>query len=167
MLAFVVVIVACSAGYTGPLPGVSTAQPGPVVVTQARPKPPLIPWPDFADAKLWPEAAPPMPALGHRRDGTLIRVRIQPESLGAYRNLARESPMPEGARIIALLEAASGPLQAAYVLEKRGGKWLPTELDATGNVVASGDAACLRCHVQAPTDHLFGVTQRAPSAKTP
>jgi hypothetical protein len=100
-------------------------------------------------------------ALAHRRDGTLIRVRVEPQALEAYRALASGSPMPEDARVAAFHESPAGQLLGVYVLEKRAGAWAATELDAAGTRLPNDGSACLRCHDLAPTDHLFGVTGRA------
>jgi hypothetical protein len=125
------------------------------------------PWSDFASALAWPEAAPAWRALAHRRDGTLIRVRIDPalpEALAAYRALSVESHLPDGARIIAWHETPSGTLLSGYLLEKHGGNWSALEVDARGSVIPGDRAACVRCHDMAPTDHLFGPVGKPPSA---
>jgi hypothetical protein len=100
-------------------------------------------------------------ALAHRRDGTLIRVRVEPRALDAYRALATDAPMPDGARVAAFHESPAGQLLGVYVLEKSAGAWAATELDADGVRLPNDGSACLRCHDLAPTDHLFGVTSRA------
>jgi hypothetical protein len=117
---------------------------------------PRAPWPDFAAARAWPEAAPASVALAHRRDGTLIHVRVEPASLAAYHDLSVQTPMPDGARVIAWHESPSGTLLGGYLLEKRSGTWAGQELDATGAVVPGDRARCVRCHDMAPADHLFG-----------
>lgn len=132
--------------------------PSAAAVTVASPR---LPWPDFAAARGWSEAAPAVTALGHRRDGTRIRVRVEPKGLQAYRALATDSPMPEGARVAAFHESPSGELVGVYVLEKRAGVWTATELDAHGSQLPNDGSACLRCHDLAPTDHLFGLASRA------
>lgn len=133
------------------------------VAPPAKLEAPRPTWQDFTAALAWPEAAPAMPALAHRRDGTLIHVRVEATALAAYRALAVDSLMPEGARIAAFHETPSGQLLGGYVLEKRAGVWTATELDARGAQIANDGVACLRCHDLAPTDHLFGVSSRAPS----
>ena len=125
-------------------------------------EPPRLPWPDFAAARNWSEAAPAVAALAHRRDGTLIRVRVEPAALVAYRALASDSPMPDGARVAAFHESPAGQLLGVYVLEKGAGVWAATELDAKGARLQNGGSACLRCHDLAPTDRLFGLTSRVP-----
>lgn len=120
-------------------------------------------WSDYAAAREWPEAAPPAVAVGHRRDGALMRVRVEPSALAAYRDLAVESPMPPGARVVAWLEARGGQPLAGYLLEKREGVWAAQELDARGGLVASDAGLCLRCHQLAPTDYLFGLPAVGPS----
>jgi hypothetical protein len=127
---------------------------------------PRPPWPDFAAARAWPEASPASVALGHRHDGTLIHVRVEPASLGAYHELSAETTMPEGARVAAWHEAPTGALLGGYVLEKRSGVWSGLELDANGSLVAGDHARCVRCHDMAPTDHLFGVRSAPPPAPT-
>ncbi len=124
---------------------------------------PRAPWPDFAAARGWPEAAPATPALGHRRDGTLIHVRVEPSALTAYRELSAEAVMPDGARVVAWHETATGVLLGGYLLEKRAGIWSAQELDANGALVAGDHASCVRCHDMAPTDHLFGSRTTPPS----
>lgn len=116
---------------------------------------PRAPWADFAAARAWPEAAPASVALAHRRDGTLIHVRVEPASLAAYRDLSVDTPMPEGARVVAWHESPSGTLLGGYLLEKRSGTWTALELDASGALVLGDHARCVRCHDMAPTDHLF------------
>jgi hypothetical protein len=123
-------------------------------------------WPDFAQARAWPEAAAPTVALGHRRDGALVHVRVEPAALAAYRDLSVEAAMPEGARVVAWHESRGGTLLGGYVLEKRAGTWAGLELDADGALVLGDPARCLRCHDMAPTDHLFGVPAGAPPASS-
>lgn len=118
---------------------------------------PRATWPDFAAARAWPEAAPAAVALGHRRDGTLIHVRVEPDGLLAYRELSAEAPMPDGARVVAWHEAPGGALLGGYLLEKHAGAWSAEELDANGALLPGDRAPCVRCHDMAPTDHLFGV----------
>lgn len=113
-------------------------------------------WPDFATAITWPEAAPPHPTLGHRRDGALVRVRVEPGALAAYQALAVESPMPEGARVLAWHETPAGAPLGGYLLEKRSGTWSALQVDARGALIAGDHTWCVRCHDMAPTDHLFG-----------
>ena len=127
-------------------------------------EPSRVVWPDFAAARAWPEAAPASVALAHRRDGTLIHVRVEPSGLAAYRELATEAGMPEGARVVAWHEAAGGALLGGSLLEKRGGNWLAQELDGRGALVPGDHAGCVRCHDMAPTDHLFGLRSAPPPA---
>jgi hypothetical protein len=115
-------------------------------------------WADFAAARAWPAAAPPTRALVHRRDGALIHVRVEPAALDAYRALAVESPMPDGARVMAWHESLDGQLLGGYLLEKQRGAWRASEIDAQGALVPGDGAACIRCHDMAPTDHLFGLS---------
>lgn len=89
-------------------------------------------------------------------------MRVEPTALAAYRALASDAPMPEGARVAAFHESPEGRLLGVYVLEKRSGAWAATELDAHGARLSNDGSACLRCHDLAPTDHLFGLTSRAP-----
>jgi hypothetical protein len=118
-------------------------------------------WPDFAAARAWPEGAPAAVALAHRRDGTRIHVRVEPSALAAYQSLAVDSPMPDGARVVAWHETPRGQLLGGYLLEKRSGAWSAREIDAQGALVLGDAAACLRCHDLAPTDHLFGLANRS------
>jgi hypothetical protein len=138
----------------------SDAEPEPPRERPGAKKP--APWPDFAAALAWPEAAPPWVALGHRRDGTLIHVRVAPDGLTAYRALSAEAVMPDGARVVAWHEAPGGGLLGGYLLEKRGGVWSAIQLAADGSLVPGDRAACVRCHDMAPTDHLFGVRSAPP-----
>lgn len=133
----------------------SDAPPEPAEPSNEKSAPTPI-WPDFQAALDWPEAAPAARALAHRRDGTLIRVRVEPSALPAYQALAIEAPMPDGARIMAWHETAAGELLGGYLLEKRQGTWSALEVDARGALIAGDHAACVRCHDMAPTDHLFG-----------
>lgn len=151
----------CARGAAASPVGVSNAEPDrePSVVPRA----PLARWPDYAAAQAWPEAGPPSVALEHRRDGSLIQVRVEPSALAAYRGLTVETPMPEGARVFAALTSVRGAPLGSYLLEKRGGSWSATELNAEGGVVPGDRADCLRCHALAPADHLFGLP-RAPVA---
>lgn len=150
---------ACAGAPSGPPVGVSTAAPESSEAVEQAPA--LEPWPDFAAARAWPEAAPAMVALGHRRDGTLIHVRVEPSAHAAYRNLATESPMPDGARVVAWHTTREGSLLGGYLLEKRAGRWSAKELSAQGALLPGDGGACLRCHELAPSDHLFGVAARA------
>lgn len=144
--------------------GVSTAVPEAEAPRRAEAS--RAAWPDFEAARAWPEAAPPTKALAHRRDGTLVHVRVEPSSLEAYRALAEESLMPDGARVVAWHESPEGRLLGGYLLEKAGGAWRGRELDARGALVPGDDAACIRCHDMAPTDHLFGLRPRAAANPT-
>jgi hypothetical protein len=118
---------------------------------------------NFAAAREWPEAASPVVALVHRRDGSLVHVRVEPPGLAAYRNLAVDSPMPSDVRVIAWHETRAGELLGGYLLEKRAGVWSAHEIDAAGSLVASDAAVCLRCHEMAPTDYLFGLAPPPPA----
>jgi hypothetical protein len=138
----------------------SDAEPEPARDRQVATRP--APWPDFAAARAWPEAAPPSVALGHRRDGTLIHVRVEPEGLAAYRALSAEAAMPDGARVVAWHEGPGGNLLGGYLLEKHGGVWSAKQLDAEGSLLPGDRAPCVRCHDMAPTDHLFGVRLAPP-----
>ena len=145
----------CAAAAPSTPVGMSDAAPEPAV---ARPdEASRATWPDFAAARAWPEAAPAAVALGHRRDGTLIHVRVTPDGLAAYRGLSTEAGMPDGARVVAWHEAPGGALLGGYLLEKHAGAWSAKELDANGALLPGEHPACLRCHDMAPTDHLFGV----------
>ncbi|HYQ16215.1 MAG TPA: hypothetical protein VEQ58_10675 [Polyangiaceae bacterium] len=123
------------------------------------------PWADFAAARAWPEAAPPAPALVHRRDGALVHVRVEPAALAGYQALSVGSPMADGARVIAWHETIGGDLLGGYLLEKRAGTWSALELDARGVIVPGDHAACMRCHDMAPADHLFGPRSANPPAR--
>jgi hypothetical protein len=68
--------------------------------------------------------------------------------------------MPNDARVIAWHETRAGELLGGYLLEKRAGVWTAQEIDASGGLVSSDRAVCLRCHEMAPTDYLFGVASR-------
>jgi hypothetical protein len=125
-------------------------------------EPPRVVWPDFASARAWPEAAPAFVAVGHHRDGSLLRVVVEPAYLAAYRALSEESPMPDGARVVAWHESARGELLGGYLLSKRGGEWSADELDAKGALRTGDHSPCIRCHDMAPADHLFGPRLAAP-----
>jgi hypothetical protein len=153
-------VAGCHAREAGTPIGMSTAVPEAERVTP--PAPPRVAWVDFEAARAWPEGAPPSRALSHRRDGSLIHVRVEPAGLEAYRTLAVDAPMPDGARVVAWHESPAGQLLGGYLLEKRGGSWSASEIDARGVRVAGDGSACLRCHDMAPTDHLFGL--RAPDS---
>ena len=156
-----VAIAGCAASPRGTPIGMSDAVPEhapPAAVAVAR-----VTWVDFAVARAWPEAAPAAPALAHRRDGTLIHVRVEPNALPAYRELSAEVGMPDGARVVAWHEAPSGDLLGGYLLEKRAGAWSAREIDAHGALVPGDHTACLRCHDMAPTDHLFGPRSAPPA----
>ena len=145
----------CAAASRGTPVGMSDAAPEKAVARQVEA--PRALWPDFAAARAWPEAAPAAVALGHRRDGTLIHVRVEPEGLAAYRELSVEAGMPNRARVVAWLEASGGALLGGYLLEKQAGAWSAKELDANGALLPGDHSPCMRCHDMAPTDHLFGV----------
>lgn len=163
------------------LPACGAAQPGtPIGMSDAAPETappppqteqPRVAWPDFDAARAWPEAAPPAVALAHRRDGSFVHVRVEPAALPAYLELAVDSPMPEGARLVAWHESPAGQLLDGYLLEKRAGTWSATVIDAHGSLVPGSRDACLRCHDMAPTDHLFGrrspATSALPAARDP
>ncbi len=128
---------------------------------RARPLPEPS-WPDFSAALGWPQAAL-LKTLGHHRYGAAVRlrVRVAPSALSAYRDLATDSPMPSGAQVAAFHEAPDGELLSVFVLEKGAGGWTALELSARGVRVPSDGALCLRCHVLAPSDYLFGLASRS------
>jgi hypothetical protein len=150
----------CGAASHGTPIGMSDAAPEKARESEVTAAP--APWPDFAAARAWPEAAPPFVALAHRRDGTLIHVRVAPDGLAAYRDLSSETVMPDGARVMAWHEAPGGALLGGYLLEKRGGLWSAQQLDAKGSLIPGDRSPCVRCHDMAPTDHLFGVRAAPP-----
>lgn len=122
----------------------------------AKPAPTREPWLEFTNARAWPQAAPPFTATAHHRPGCVLEIRVEPSALAAYQGLAIDSPMPDGARVVAWRKTPDGQLSGGLELEKRGGAWSARELDAGGSVLQSDTASCLRCHDMAPTDHLFG-----------
>ncbi len=140
---------------SGSLVGVSTAVPEPSSPRPIAPTP-HTEWPELAAARAWPEASPATVALAHRRDGTLVHVRVEPAALSAYLALTTDAPMPDGARVIAWHETPSGRTLDGYLLEKRAGSWSAAVINEQGARVPGPHAACLRCHDMAPTDHLFG-----------
>lgn len=142
----------------------SDAAPEPA--TSAAPEPPRVAWPDFAAARAWPEAAPAFVAMNHHRDGSLLHVRVEPAFVDAYRELAVETAMPSGTRIVAWHETARGELLGGYLLSKRGDTWSADEVDAKGGLVVADHARCIRCHDMAPTDHLFGPRAADPAHVT-
>ncbi|MDF3069997.1 MAG: hypothetical protein K0R38_5598 [Polyangiaceae bacterium] len=152
-------LVGCGAAPPARLVGVSDAVPEPPG-NPVLPTPTRAVWPELEAARAWPEAAPAFLALSHRRDGSLVHVRVDPAALSAYLSLAVDAPMPEGARVIAWHEAPSGQVLDGYLLEKRAGAWSAAVIDARGALLRGPHASCLRCHDMAPTDHLFG--RRAP-----
>jgi hypothetical protein len=160
MASLICLVVGCGTAAASAV-GVSSAPPDSEPEPARAAQPPER-WQDFERARSWPEVARPLVSLVHRRDGSLMRVRVETEFLDAYRQLSHERPMPDGARVVAFLEAPEGALLGAYVLEKRERRWRGAELDAAGNVLVVDTATCLRCHSQAASDYLFDVTQRLP-----
>lgn len=156
--------IACARGPVTRPVGVSSAEPEHAQPAVTAPAAPRQRWPDYEAALAWPAVGTPSPALGHRRDGSRLEVRVEQQGLAAYRELAVESPMPEGARVVAWLRSPRGAPLGGYLLEKRAGVWKALQLDAEGSVVPGDGAACLRCHELAPTDFLFGPPQRSPAA---
>ena len=158
-----IVVSGCAVAAQGTPIGMSDAVPEPA--SSARVVAARSVWPDFAAARAWPAASPPAVALGHRRDGTLVQVRVEPNGLAAYRELSVGSGMPDGARVAAWHETRAGAFLGGYVLEKRGGTWQGLEVGADGALLPGDSARCVRCHDMAPSDHLFGVRVDArPSA---
>lgn len=153
---------ACGAAQPSTPIGMSDAAPEPAPPPSAL-APPRATGPDLAAARAWPEAAPPAIALVHRRDGTLIHVRVEPAFLPAYQQLSAESPMPDGARLVAWHVSPSGALLDGYVLEKRANLWSARVINAQGAPVHDDPPRCLRCHEMAPTDHLFGRPSASPA----
>lgn len=150
-------LVGCAPPAPGTPVGVSDAVPEP---SPQRAEPPPLAPSAFAAALAWPEAGPPFRSLAHRRDGTLVRVRIDPavpDALVAYRRLSDEAGLQDGARVIAWHETPAGRLLGGYLLEKRSGTWSALEVDAGGSVIPGDRTSCVRCHDMAPTDHLFGL----------
>lgn len=136
------------------LVGVSDAAYEPPRAVRTLQKPQAT-WPELEAARAWPEAAPPFAARAHRRDGTLVHIRVEPSSLTAYRELAVESPLPDGARVIAWHLSPAGQVLDGYLLSKQSGAWTAAVIDERGTL-NPGPPACLRCHDMAPADHLFG-----------
>jgi len=130
----------------------------------AKPEPTREPWPEFTAARTWPQAAPPFAASVHQRSGSVLEIRVEPSALAAYQSLTVDSPMPEGARVVAWQKTPDGQLLGGYELEKRSGTWSARQLDRNGAVMLADTSPCLRCHDMAPTDHLFG-PPRKPSAE--
>lgn len=163
-MAGAVLVVGCASVPPAKLVGVSDAMPEAPRASELAP-PPRPAWPELQAARAWPEAAPAAVALVHRRDGSLVHVRVEPAALPAYLALAVDSPMPDGARVIAWHETPSGQVLDGYLLEKRAGAWSAATIDAHGALGTGSHSACLRCHEMAPTDHLFGRRSppRAPS----
>lgn len=128
----------------------SAAEPEPATPEPSVAGPSSVAGPDFAAARSWPEGAPPAAALGHRRDGRIIQVRVEPTSLAAYQELSVDAPMPDGARVVAWHESPSGTLLDGYLLEKRAGAWSARLIDAQGRLVPGEPLGCLRCHDMAP-----------------
>ncbi|RYZ03758.1 MAG: hypothetical protein EOO73_26335 [Myxococcales bacterium] len=148
------------------LVGVSDAPPD----APRAPAPAALPrqvWPELDAARAWPEAGPAVVSLAHRRDGSLVHVRVDPPTaLPAYLALAAAAPMPEGARVLAWHETPAGQVVDGYLLEKRGGAWSAAVIDARGALVTASQSACLRCHDMAPADHLFGRRSPPPPASS-
>jgi hypothetical protein len=160
-LALPLLCAACAATPTKTPIGMSDAAPEPTAT--AQPEPPHVAWPDFAAARAWPEAAPAFVAMNHHRDGSMLHVRVEPTSFEAYRQLAVDSPMPDGARVVAWHETPRGDLLGGYLLTKHGEAWSGDEIDAKGGLLVADHAPCIRCHDMAPTDHLFGPRAAAPA----
>lgn len=156
----------CAAAPPTKLVGVSDAVPDPPRAP-ARALAPRAVWPELQAARAWPEAAPASVALAHRRDGSLVHVRVEPGALSAYLDLAVDSPMPEGARVIAWHEAPAGQVLDGYLLEKRAGGWSAVVIDEKGALVLGDHSTCLRCHAMAPTDYLFGRRAAASPSSAP
>ena len=154
----VVVALALAAGCGAKQPGtpIGMSDAVPEKTREREVEAPRAPWPDFAAARAWPEGSPASVALGHRRDGTIVHVQVEPGALAAYRELSVETAMPEGARVVAWHESPSGTLLGGYLLEKHSGAWTALELGPNGALLSGDHARCVRCHDMAPTDHLFG-----------
>jgi hypothetical protein len=162
-------LVACAARAPLSQPvGTSRAEPAPEPEPEPtsehhRARPLAEPsWPHFSAALGWPQAAL-LKTLGHHRYGAAVRlrVRVAPSALSAYRDLATDAPMPSGAQVAALHESPEGELLSVFVLEKGAGGWTALELSARGVRVPSDGGLCLRCHVLAPSDYLFGLASRS------
>lgn len=94
----------------------------------------------------------------------MLHVLVEPPYLAAYRALSEETPMPDGARVVAWHQSARGELLGGYLLSKRSGEWSADELDAKGALLTGDRAPCIRCHDMAPADHLFGPRLAAPAS---
>jgi hypothetical protein len=105
-----------------------------------------------------------LPSAGHNPPYWSGKVRVNDTLAEIYRGLGPTSAIPEGSIAIEQHHDASGGGESLYGMQKRaagfdpqGGDWEYLVLDPAGQIRTRGALPfCVRCHAEAPTDHLFG-----------
>ncbi|MCC6521461.1 MAG: hypothetical protein IT373_02250 [Polyangiaceae bacterium] len=109
------------------------------------------------------EVAVPGPSE-HLGGGSVRRVLVN-ETAARYAHLAGSGAMPAGALVVQRQHRpGEATPDATFVMAKRepgfapaAGDWEYVVLDALGRVELRGSpASCVRCHLEAPYDSLFG-----------
>lgn len=153
---------ACAESVQGPLAGASDAWANPIApqpTSSPSAKPAQLAWEGYAELLRLPTVtAEPFTTRGHLPPQS-VEVRANDAARGLYPQLVPDSVFPEGALLAELSHDATGN---GFVMRKQAGNWSYFELDSRGALQESGGSAwCAGCHVQAPSDHVFG-PPRAP-----
>jgi hypothetical protein len=96
---------------------------------------------------------------GHGFERFFVDVYANAAAKGAWG--AADGQMPQGAVLVKeqLERGAKEGTTSLFVMEKRAqGEWQYLVVAPSGEVAADGKlAACMRCHDDAPRDHVFGL----------
>ncbi len=140
----------------GPFPGASDAwHNAPEPAASVSPEPAVL-WSRYAEAQRWPVVnSSPFTTRGHEPERA-VDVRANEVARAAYVGLVTDTVFANGAGLIELPHSP-GADNGLGMLKEDGG-WQFIELDARGGVLGSGaPSRCVRCHIQAPSDEVFGL----------
>lgn len=147
---------ACAETAQGPLAGASDAwarAPEPTLASATHQEPAR--WEGYEQVlHLPPVTTVPLVSRGHAPEQT-VDVRANEIARTPYTALVTDTVFPDGSLLAELSHDANG---TGYVMRKTAGAWTYFELDARGDLLASGTPAlCVGCHDQAASDHVFGL----------
>lgn len=119
-----------------------------------------VKWQHAGEIDSW-AAFPPTPFASDDHGGrVLAQVRASPAASVAFERLGADTSWTDGA-VLALTTSApsSGVRGATYVMTRSAGRWEFSLVEADGTVGVPLDAAlCVRCHADASSAGVFGVT---------
>ena len=108
----------------------------------------------------------PVPANNHEPFQWNMRVRITSAALPSYLNWYVQAVMPENTWIVAEHQARQDNTPGPYYFaHKTRTGWEFGSATPEGYLVVPPNAACARCHAEAPADSVFGL-KLAPHAQT-